>query len=73
VPVNAILHGATEARGISVSGHQAFSEGFPYVIRGFHADNDSEYANDQIANLLEKQMATHYEKLKSLPIISLDL
>lgn len=35
--------------------------------RAFHADYDSEYINDQIAKLPEKQIATHYEKLKFLP------
>lgn len=30
-------------------------EGFPCVIRGFHADNGSEYINDQVATLLEKR------------------
>ena len=29
-------------------------EGFPFVIRGFHADNGSEYITDQVATLLEK-------------------
>ena len=29
-------------------------EGFPFVIRGFHADNGSEYINYQVATLLEK-------------------
>jgi hypothetical protein len=29
-------------------------EGFPFVILGFHADNGSEYINDQVATLLEK-------------------
>jgi transposase InsO family protein len=29
-------------------------EGFPFVILGFHADNGSEYINDQVALLLEK-------------------
>lgn len=28
-------------------------EGFPFVILGFHADNGSEYINDQVATLLE--------------------
>ncbi len=27
---------------------------FPFVIRGFHVDNGSEYINDQVARLLEK-------------------
>jgi transposase InsO family protein len=29
-------------------------EGFPFVIRGCHADNGSEYINDQVATRLEK-------------------
>jgi hypothetical protein len=29
-------------------------EGFPFVIRGFHADNGSEYINDQVAALWEQ-------------------
>ena len=29
-------------------------EGLPFVIRGFHADNGSEYIHDQVATLLEK-------------------
>jgi len=29
-------------------------EGFPFVILGFHADNGSEYINDQVATLWEK-------------------
>jgi transposase InsO family protein len=29
-------------------------EGFPFVILGCHADNGSEYINDQVATLLEK-------------------
>lgn len=27
---------------------------FPFVIRGLHSDNDSEYINHQLAKLLEK-------------------
>ena len=30
-------------------------EGVPFVIRGFHADNGSEYIHDQVATLLEKR------------------
>ena len=29
-------------------------ESFPFVLRGFHADNGSEYINKQVARLLEK-------------------
>jgi transposase InsO family protein len=33
---------------------QALLEGFPFVIRGFHADNGSEYINHQVARMLDK-------------------
>lgn len=33
---------------------EALLEGFPFVIRGVHADNGSEYINHQVAALLEK-------------------
>lgn len=39
-------------------------EGFPFVIRGFHADNGSEYINYTVALLLEK---LHIEFTKSRP------
>ena len=39
-------------------------EGFPFVILGFHADNGSEYINDQVATLLEK---LRIEFIKSRP------
>ena len=32
----------------------AMMEAFPFVIRGFHSDNGSEYINRQVAKLLEK-------------------
>jgi len=32
----------------------AMIEAFPFVIRGFHSDNGSEYINRQVATLLEK-------------------
>jgi transposase InsO family protein len=33
---------------------QALLEGFPFVIRGFHADNGSEYINHRVAKMLDK-------------------
>jgi len=30
-------------------------ESFPFVIRGFHSDNGSEYINRRVAKLLKKQ------------------
>ena len=33
---------------------QALLDGFPFVIRGFHADNGSEYINHQVAKMLDK-------------------
>ena len=33
---------------------EALIEAFPFVVRGFHADNGSEYVNHRIAALLEK-------------------
>jgi transposase InsO family protein len=33
---------------------QALLDDFPFAIRGFHADNGSEYINHQVARLLEK-------------------
>jgi transposase InsO family protein len=33
---------------------EALLEGFPFVIRGFHADNGSEYINHRVAGVLEK-------------------
>ncbi len=33
---------------------EALLTGFPFVIRGFHADNGSEYVNHWVAELLEK-------------------
>jgi transposase InsO family protein len=32
----------------------AMMEAFPFVIRGFHSDNGSEYINRQVASMLEK-------------------
>ncbi|NOT11700.1 MAG: transposase family protein [Methylococcaceae bacterium] len=32
----------------------AMMDAFPFVIRGFHSDNGSEYINHKVANLLEK-------------------
>ena len=37
---------------------------FPFKIKGFHADNGSEYINDSVAGLLEK---LHIEFTKSRP------
>lgn len=33
---------------------EAMMTAFPFVIRGFHSDNGSEYINRQVANLLDK-------------------
>lgn len=33
---------------------EAMMEAFPFVMRGFHSDNGSEYINHQVAKLLEK-------------------
>lgn len=33
---------------------QALLDGFPFVIRGFHADNGSEYINHRVAKMLDK-------------------
>lgn len=33
---------------------QSLLDGFPFVIKGFHADNGSEYINHQVARLLNK-------------------
>lgn len=33
---------------------EAMMDAFPFVIRGFHSDNGSEYINHQVAKLLEK-------------------
>jgi hypothetical protein len=33
---------------------EAMMEAFPFVMRGFHSDNGSEYINHQVATLLEK-------------------
>jgi transposase InsO family protein len=42
---------------------------FPFVIRGFHADNGSEYINHRVARLLKK---LHIELTKSRPRRSTD-
>jgi len=41
---------------------QALLEAFPFVVRGFHSDNGSEYINHQVAQLLDK---LHIEQTKS--------
>lgn len=33
---------------------EALMDAFPFVIRGFHSDNGSEYINKNVAKLLEK-------------------
>ncbi len=40
----------------------AMMDAFPFVIRGFHSDNGSEYINHQVAKLLEKLLI---EQIKS--------
>ena len=42
----------------------AMMDAFPFVIRGFHSDNGSEYINHQVAKLLEK---LRIEQTKSRP------
>ena len=41
-------------RGVLISYLEQLLEMFPFVIRGFHADNGSEYINRRVARLLEK-------------------
>lgn len=43
---------------------QAMLEQFPFLIRGFHSDNGSEYINHRVAKLLNKLLA---EQTKSRP------
>ena len=43
---------------------QAMMEQFPFVIRGFHSDNGSEFINHTVAHLLNKLLA---EQTKSRP------
>jgi transposase InsO family protein len=43
---------------------RALLDRFPFTVRGFHADNGSEYINDQVAELLNK---VNIELTKSRP------
>lgn len=40
-------------------------ERFPFVIRGFHSDNGSEYINHQVANMLTKLHITEFTKSRA--------
>ena len=39
---------------------------FPFVIKGFHSDNGSEYINKQVAKLLEK-LLIEFTKSRARP------
>ena len=51
-----------DQRGLSDAGAGAVLAQFPFPIRGFHADNGSEYINHRVAEMLEK---LHVEFTKS--------
>lgn len=51
-PVQACVQGISEA--FLLPALRLILEQFPFVIRGFHSDNGSEYINHQVARLLEK-------------------
>ena len=40
-------------------------QGFPFVIRGFHSDNGSEYINRHVAQLLNKLLIEEHTKSRS--------
>lgn len=50
--VQACVQGISEAHLLPVLGQ--IIDQFPFVVRGFHSDNGSEYINHQVAKLLEK-------------------
>ena len=44
---------------------EALIESFPFVIRGFHADNGSEYINHRVARLLGKLHVQEFTKSRA--------
>jgi hypothetical protein len=44
---------------------EALLASFPFVIRGFHVDNDSEYINRHVAELLNKLLIEEFTKSRS--------
>ena len=44
---------------------EALIQAFPFVIRGFHSDNGSEYINRQVAALLEKLRIQEFTKSRA--------
>ncbi len=44
---------------------EALLEAFPFLVRGFHADNGSEYINHRVAKLLEKLCIQEFTKSRS--------
>jgi transposase InsO family protein len=44
---------------------EALLEGFPFVIKGFHSDNGSEYINRHVAKLLNKLLIEEQTKSRS--------
>ncbi len=44
---------------------EALLQSFPFVIRGFHSDNGSEYINHQVAKLLNKLLIEEQTKSRS--------
>ena len=44
---------------------------FPFVIKGFHSDNGSEYINKQVAKLLEKLLIELLNHVPDTPMIML--
>ena len=38
---------------------------FPFIIRGFHSDNGSEYINKRVAALLHKMLIEEHTKSRS--------
>ena len=46
---------------------EALLQSFPFVIRGFHSDNGSEYINHQVAKLLNKLLIEEHTKSRCRP------
>jgi hypothetical protein len=44
---------------------ESLIQAFPFVIRGFHADNGSEYINKRVAGMLQKLNVTEFTKSRS--------
>jgi transposase InsO family protein len=44
---------------------EALLEAFPFVVRGFHSDNGSEYINKRVASLLEKLHIQEFTKSRA--------